>query len=150
MSEFKFNKNYHNNVFSAKLSSILDKKRSIMDIDTYLYKFGCETTIMIDHKKTNDEASIATLKCLSKLATDTNHCVIVRNEIDEKTGKVVNDLTTIYEIKKMINVPNRSENKQDYVKNIFELRNDTELALFFDVEKHNEFKKHLLSRKVVY
>ena len=150
MNEFKFNKNYHNNIFSAKLSHILDRKRSIMDIDIYLSKFGCKTTIMIDHKKTNDEASISTLKCLSELATDTNRCFIVRNEIDEKTGEIVNDLTTIYEIKKLIDVSNKGKNKQDYVKNIFELRNDTELALFFDVEKHNEFKNDLLNRKVVY
>ncbi len=150
MNEFNFNKNYHNNVLNAKLSSILDRNRSIMDIDIYLSKFGCETTIMADHKKTNDKASISTLKCLSELATDTNHCFIVRNEINEQTGEVLNNLTTIYEIKKLINVPNRSKNKEDYVENIFELRNDKELALFFDVEKHSMFKKHLLSRKVVY
>ena len=150
MNEFKFNKNYHNNVLNAKLSSILDRKRSIMDIDIYLSKIGCKTTIMADHKKTNDKASISTLKCLSELVTDTNHCFIVRNEINEQTGEVVNDLTTIYEIKKFDVAPKYSTNKQDFIENIFELRNDKELALFFDVEKHNEFKELLLSRKVVY
>lgn len=150
MKEFKFIKNYHNNVFSAKLSNILDRNRAIMDIDIYLSKFGCETTIMADHKKTNDEASINTLRCLSGLATDINRCFIVRNEINEKTGEVANGLTTIYEIKKLIDVPKYSKNKQDYVENIFELRSDKELALFFDVEKHIMFKKQLLSRKVVY
>lgn len=150
MNKFNFNKNYHNNVLNAKLSSILDKKRSIMDIDIYLSKIGCNTTIMADHKKTNDKASISTLKCLSQLVTNTNHCFIVRNEINEQTGEIVNDLTTIYEIKEFNNDLKYSKNKQDFIKNIFELRNDQELALFFDVEKHNEFKKLLLNRKIVY
>ena len=44
MKDYKYT--YQNNCFNAKLSNLLDKKRTIIDIDCLLYKIGCKTKII--------------------------------------------------------------------------------------------------------
>ena len=120
MNKFNYKKDYQNNCFNAKLSSLLDKKRSIMDIDCFLYKLGCKTKILFDHKKPSDSTTIASLKGYAMLANDDFHCFIVSND-----------------------VKNNAE-KSDYIKQTFHLTDDQQIVEFFKVETHERFKKNYI------
>ena len=146
MEKFNYNEKYQNNCFNAKLSQVLDKKRTIMDIDCFLFKLGCETKIMYDHKKGKDTTSLPALRGYSSLVSENFHCFIVRNDIDEK-GNVIDSTTFIYEINAAKHVNNRKE-KKDYIKNIYTLTSDDEIKQFFQVETHNDFKKRYKETKI--
>tara|TARA_R110002072_G_scaffold292250_1_gene460785 strand:- start:42 stop:503 length:462 start_codon:yes stop_codon:yes gene_type:complete len=139
MEKFNYDTNYQNNCFNAKLSQLLDKKRTIMDIDCFLYKLGCQTKIMYDHKKTKDKTSLAALKGYAFLVSENFHCFIVRNELDD-TGNIINNDTVIYEIKALKDVKDL-KNKSDFLKNTYILTNEDDIKLFFQVETHNNFKR---------
>ena len=143
----KYNKNYHNNVFSAKLSETLDRERSIMDFDITLTKQGCDLKMILDHKKKSDKTSINTLRTISRFLNDNTLAFIVRNEINEETLEVLDNTTIVYEVKKY---DNTMKNKEDFIANVFELRSDEEIKSFFSVETHLKFKSKLLQKKLVY
>ena len=146
MNKFNYKKDYQNNCFNAKLSSLLDKKRSIMDIDCFLYKLGCKTKILFDHKKPSDSTTIASLKGYAMLANDDFHCFIVSNDVDE-SGNIINNATVIRQIKPLIDVKNNKE-KSDYIKQIFHLTSDQQIVEFFQVETHERFKnKYILNEQ---
>lgn len=143
MKDYNHIKGYHNNPFNAKLSSILDDKRTIVDIDCVLSKKGCKVKIILDHKKGKDTVGKASLQEYSKFVDDNTFCFIVRNDIDDK-GKVVNNKTIAYEIKPIHEVKD-VDDKSSFIKNIFTLCNDEELRKFFAVETHISFKNKLLN-----
>ena len=142
MNKFNYKKDYQNNCFNAKLSSLLDKKRSIMDIDCFLYKLGCKTKILFDHKKPSDSTTIASLKGYAMLANDDFHCFIVSNDVDA-SGNIINNATVIRQIKPLNDVKNNAE-KSDYIKQTFHLTDDQQIVEFFQVETHERFKKNYI------
>lgn len=139
MKEYEYN--YQNNCFNAKLSNLLDRKRTIMDIDCLLFKLGCETKILFDHKKSTDKTTITSLRGYSMLASNDFYCYIVVNDLN-KDGDVLNNKTKIYEIKPIKEVKNENE-KSDYIKDYFLLCNDEEIRDFFKVENHIYFRKKI-------
>lgn len=143
MKEFNFKKGYHNNPLNALLSGVLDKKRTIMDIDGVTSKIGCKTKIYYDHKKMNDRITLSTLREYSSLVKENTHCFIVRCDIDEESGEIKDNKVIIYEIKAPNEVTKFKE-KNDYIKNDFKLSSHKELGEFFKVENHLDYKKKLI------
>jgi|DEB0MinimDraft_12_1074336.scaffolds.fasta_scaffold140137_2 hypothetical protein len=146
MKDYKYT--YQNNCFNAKLSNLLDKKRTIIDIDCLLYKIGCKTKIMFDHKKSTDKTSIASLRAYSLFATKEFYCYIVINDLDEK-GDILNNKTKIYEIKPFNEVKNKFE-KSNYIKDFFILCNDEEVKNFFSVENHLQYKQKIKQQQFLF
>ena len=144
----KYEYTYQNNCFNAKLSNLLDKKRTIIDVDCFLYKLGCETKILFDHKKSSDKTSIASLRGYSMLASKDFYCYIVINDLNEK-GKILNNKTKVYEIKPLNEVKNQNE-KADYIKDFFMLCNDEEIKQFFSVENHLNFKLKIKNQQLLF
>lgn len=144
----KYEYTYQNNCFNAKLSNLLDKKRTIIDIDCLLYKLGCETKILFDHKKSSDKTSIASLRGYSLLASKDFYCYIVISDLNEK-GNILNNKTKVYEIKPLNEVKNQSE-KADYIKDFFMLCNDEEIKQFFSVENHLNFKLKIKNQQLLF
>lgn len=144
--KFDFIEGYHNNVFNAKVSSLLDKRRIICDVDFVTEVWGYDFIIMADHKKpsTGDSSTIPQLKFGSMRANSNLFYFIVRCDINEKTGEIHNNRVVVTELKSYKEVKNKN-NKQDYVKNQFVLTNDEELRKFFAVETHISFKNKLLN-----
>lgn len=139
MKKYEYKKGYQNNAFNAKISSLLDRNRTIMDVDCFLFKLGCDTKIIYDHKRPSDKTTISSLRGYSMLADKNTFCYIVLNDVDEN-GNIKDNITRIYEIKPQSEVKDKS-NKQDYIKHFYILVNDVELANFFKVEKHKEYKE---------
>ena len=144
----KYEYTYQNNCFNAKLSNLLDKKRTIIDIDCFLYKLGCETKILFDHKKSSDKTSIASLRGYSMLVSKDFYCYIVINDLNEK-GNILNNKTKVYEIKPLNEVKNQNE-KADYIKDFFMLCNDEEIKQFFSVENHLNFKLKIKNQQLLF
>ena len=144
----KYEYTYQNNCFNAKLSNLLDKKRTIIDVDCFLYKLGCETKILFDHKKSSDKTSIASLRGYSMLASKDFYCYIVINDLNEK-GNILNNKTKVYEIKSLNEVKNQNE-KADYIKDFFMLCNDEEIKQFFSVENHLNFKLKIKNQQLLF
>ena len=144
----KYEYTYQNNCFNAKLSNLLDKKRTIIDVDCFLYKLGCETKILFDHKKSSDKTSIASLRGYSMLASKDFYCYIVINDLNEK-GNILNNKTKVYEIKPLNEVKNQNE-KVDYIKDFFMLCNDEEIKQFFSVENHLNFKLKIKNQQLLF
>lgn len=144
----KYEYTYQNNCFNAKLSNLLDKKRTIIDVDCFLYKLGCETKILFDHKKSSDKTSIASLRGYSMLASKDFYCYIVINDLNEK-GDILNNKTKVYEIKPLKEVKNQNE-KVDYIKDFFMLCNDEEIKQFFSVENHLNFKLKIKNQQLLF
>lgn len=144
----KYEYTYQNNCFNAKLSNLLDKKRTIIDVDCFLYKLGCETKILFDHKKSSDKTSIASLRGYSMLASKDFYCYIVINDLNEK-GDILNNKTKVYEIKSLKEVKNQNE-KADYIKDFFMLCNDEEIKQFFSVENHLNFKLKIKNQQLLF
>lgn len=144
----KYEYTYQNNCFNAKLSNLLDKKRTIIDVDCFLYKLGCETKILFDHKKSSDKTSIASLRGYSMLASKDFYCYIVINDLNEK-GDILNNKTKVYEIKSLKEVKNQNE-KADYIKDFFMLCNDEEVKQFFSVENHLNFKLKIKNQQLLF
>ena len=145
MKKFNYNEKYHNNVFNAKLSQVLDSKRCIMDFDFVLAK-GNYTKILGDFKRYSDKASLATLRTYSEFAEDGHYVFIVKADINTKTGEF--DYIYIKEVEKKSKVIEfNSWNTEDltryFKKHQFKLSNDKELNRFFSVETHEEFKQKL-------
>ena len=144
----KYEYTYQNNCFNAKLSNLLDKKRTIIDVDCFLYKLGCETKILFDHKKSSDKTSIASLRGYSMLASKNFYCYIVINDLNEK-GNILNNKTKVYEIKPLNEVKNQNESN-GYIKDFFMLCNDEEIKQFFSVENHLNFKLKIKNQQLLF
>jgi len=57
--------NYYNNKINELVSKNTDRKRTIMDIDGIISKYGCNLVLMYDYKSINDKTTINTLDILS-------------------------------------------------------------------------------------
>ena len=68
MNTTKYNEKYHNNKLNFLLSNKMDRKRCIMDIDTFITKFNSKYCFIIDHKNSNDKCSISLYRQLSNLS----------------------------------------------------------------------------------
>jgi hypothetical protein len=142
-----YRSNYYNNEFNYLISELTDLKRSIIDIDCVLTKFNYNT-FFIDHKKTGDKTSLNTVRTLANYVdtrlTDSTkiQCFIVRSNVNTETCETIDGITTIYEIKNIKEVKDRT-NKLEYIKAIYKTTNDNELKLFFQQETHNQIKNKL-------
>lgn len=143
MYKTKYKQDYYNNKFNFLISELSDKKRSIMDIDCFISKIGCQYSFIIDHKQGNDKTSINTLRQLSKFSdiklqdNTIIKCFIVRSEIDINKIKTNNQITNIYEIKNFKNVKDLRD-KNNYLKKCYYIHNDNDLKDFFNPKTHNE------------
>ena len=106
-----------------------------------LFKLGCETKILFDHKKSTDRTTITSLRGYSMLASSNFYCYIVVNDLNED-GNILNNKTKVYEIKPIKEVENQNE-KSNYIKDYFLLCNDEEVRDFFKVENHIYFKRKI-------
>ena len=142
-----FRKEYHNNEFNYLLSTLTDKKRSIMDIDCVLSKFGYDT-FLIDHKKGRDKTSLSTLRTLSNYAGITLNsgvkirCFIVRSEVDTDLG-VTKGTTKVFEIYPLPEVRNKKE-ASSFLKETYLMTSDADLKLFFQQETHFQVADRLI------
>jgi dihydrodipicolinate synthase/N-acetylneuraminate lyase len=66
----------------------------------------------------------------------------VRSNVNTETCETIDGITTIYEIKNIKEVKDRT-NKLEYIKAIYKTTNDNELKLFFQQETHNQIKNKL-------
>lgn len=148
MNNYDYKKDYQNNAFNAKISSLLDKKRTIMDIDCFLYKIDCDTKIFYDHKKTTDKTTLGSLIGYSMLVDKNTYCYIVINDVDEQ-GNIIDNKTKIYEIKAQSEIENKFK-KENYIKDFYLLCNDNELTNFFKVENHKEYKKQIKNQNTLF
>tara|TARA_R110000823_G_scaffold314955_1_gene445105 strand:- start:856 stop:1314 length:459 start_codon:yes stop_codon:yes gene_type:complete len=143
----KFIPTYHNNEFNYLISELTDVKRSIIDIDCVISKYGYNT-FMIDHKKNGDETSLNTLINLSNfVGTSLNNkskiqSFIVRSNVNIDTCETQDGITMIYEIKNLNEVVNK-KNKTDFIKGVYKTTNDLDLQKFFQQETHEEIKEIL-------
>ena len=143
----KFISTYHNNEFNYLISELTDVKRSIIDIDCVISKYGYNT-FMIDHKKNGDETSLNTLINLSNFAgTSLNNkskiqSFIVRSNVNIDTCETQDGITMIYEIKNLNEVVNK-KNKTDFIKGVYKTTNDLDLQKFFQQETHEKIKEIL-------
>lgn len=150
MKKFNYKKNYHNNVFNAKISSLLDNYRSICDFDFVLRKDKCKRIIAGDHKKGGDKMNQSTLKTYSRFVSDDVSIYIVYCNICEDTG--VFEKCIIKEVKSASEIKREQlkdkKNLQYFYKDVFELRTDDELKMFFSVELHDDFKEKLKKQRL--
>ena len=143
----KFISTYHNNEFNYLISELTDVKRSIIDIDCVISKYGYNT-FMIDHKKNGDETSLNTLINLSNfVGTSLNNkskiqSFIVRSNVNIDTCETQDGITMIYEIKNLNEVVNK-KNKTDFIKGVYKTTNDLDLQKFFQQETHEKIKEIL-------
>mgnify|MGYP003630400824 FL=1 len=143
----KFIPTYHNNEFNYLISELTDVKRSIIDIDCVISKYGYNT-FMIDHKKNGDETSLNTLINLSNfVGTSLNNkskiqSFIVRSNVNIDTCETQDGITMIYEIKNLNEVVNK-KNKTDFIKGVYKTTNDLDLQKFFQQETHEKIKEIL-------
>ena len=147
MKKFNYNEKYHNNVFNAKLSQVLDSKRCIMDFDFVLAKDNY-TKILGDFKRFSDKASVVTLRIYSEFAEQGHYVFIVKGDINTKTGDFNNIYIKEVERKsKVINFKSWDKDTSRFFKGAtYQLTSDEELNRFFSVETHEDFKQELKNR----
>ena len=143
----KFDPSYYNNEFNYLISQLTDMKRSIMDIDCVLSKYGYNT-FMIDHKKNSDKVSLNTVTQLATFAgvklgeKNEIQSFIVRSNVNTDICETIGGFTVVYEIKNIDKVKNKKE-ITNFVKSIYTIFNDEDLKLFFQQETHEITKQRL-------
>lgn len=135
--------NYYNNKINELVSKNTDRKRTIMDIDGIISKYGCDLVLMYDYKSINDKTTLNTLDVLSNFSN------IKLN--DGRTVKtfVVNEKKDRYYVTEVKYLQFVTKHKSDYIEKTYEIFKGQEQILvdFFSPEKHEQIKE-LLDRQV--
>jgi len=131
--------NYYNNKINKLISEKTDDKRTIMDIDGLITKYGKYPILMYDYKSKNDTTTVNTLRQLSNFSN-----VKLNDNRNIKTF-IISEKENEYIITELKYVKEYSKNKEDYIKNSYNISKEQNNILidFFSPELHLKTKELL-------